>query len=143
MVVGNPKEFVRVEGRQLATDAETGEFSDLTVTGATDSLNGTFPGWGSGNSVSVGDGGGRFVVCTFTISSDSDSLARIQGQVEDNGGTMQTVAELEIPAGVLTSNQDRPMAFFVPANRSYQFIRSGNTGVTETNANYSAIDFGV
>lgn len=108
---------------------------------ADDSLDTTFPGWGSTNSVTVTAGLGRLVFATFTISGDSDSLARIEAQVEDSSGTMQTVQELEVPSG-LASDRDNTITVFVPNDRSYQFVRTGNAGVTETNEHYSTVDLG-
>lgn len=67
--------------------------SDIDATNNVETLNGTFPGWGSANSTNVATSVGRIVSASFNIAADSDSAASIQCQVEDETGTMETVHE--------------------------------------------------
>lgn len=113
----------------------------LKIPDASDTLDGTFPGWDT--SVSVGQGLGRIVLASFDLAADTDSDAWIRARVEDDTGTFQTAAEEAIPAGIITTALTISTTISVPAGRSYKFTRSGNAGVVENIVHYSTVDLGV
>lgn len=98
----------------------TQNFNDVEVDGADEAIDGSFPGWGSSNSTSVGpEGSNRTVSVSFNIAADTDSDANIQCQVEDDIGTMKTVLEWGVPAGVITTAITVSGSLDVPRGRSY------------------------
>lgn len=83
----------------------------------------------------------RIVFGTASVTPSVANLAYVQAKIETGIATgVYTEVQLALyPAGVAV-NFDGNFSFVVPAGRRYQFLLSGNAGVTETMRNLNHVD---